>query len=95
MKAALLEGVLAVVIEADQMCFQYYTSGIFDNANCYKGALDHATNVVGFGSENGVEYWIMRNSWNTTWGDEGYMYVKIEDGAGICGIQEEPEYPKV
>lgn len=95
MKESLLDGVLAVVIQADQYCFQLYSGGIFDNSDCFTGTLDHATNVVGFGDDNGTEYWIMRNSWGTSWGDEGYIYIAIEDGAGICGIQLEPMYPIV
>jgi len=74
------------------MVFQQYTSGIFDNDACGT-ALDHATLVVGYGEENGQEYWIMKNSWGTVWGEEGYMRLAIVDGPGICGIQESPLYP--
>jgi C1A family cysteine protease len=94
MKAALQKGVLAVAIQADQSSFQRYRTGIFDSASCGT-QLDHATNVVGWGSEAGQEYWIMRNSWGTTWGEQGYMRLAIQSGAGVCGIQMQPLYPTV
>jgi len=76
MKAALEIGVLSVSIEADKTVFQYYKSGIFNDSACGT-RLDHATNVVGWGSENDTEYWIMRNSWGTVWGEKGYMRLEI------------------
>ena len=93
MKAAVAQQPVSVSIEADQSVFQQYKSGIFDSASCGT-QLDHATLVVGYGSENGTEYWIMKNSWNTVWGEDGYMRLKIEaTGPGNCGIQHEPIYP--
>jgi len=85
MKAALEIGVLSVSIEADKQVFQYYKSGIFNDAGCGT-RLDHATNVVGWGEEKGVQYWIMRNSWGTVWGEKGYMRLEIQSGKGVCGI---------
>jgi len=67
------------------MVFQQYRSGIFDSTACGT-SVDHATLVVGYGEENGQEYWIMKNSWSTGWGEYGYMRLAIVDGAGICGI---------
>merc|ERR1712179_259030 len=66
--------------------FQQYSSGIFDSTSCGT-RTDHATLVVGYGSDAGQEYWLMKNSWGTSWGEEGYMRVAIEDGVGICAIQ--------
>ena len=93
MKAAVAKQPVSVSIEADKIVFQQYNRGIFDNTGCGTN-LDHATLVVGYGSENGTEYWIMKNSWNSGWGEEGYMRLKIEDGVGVCGIQKEPIYPQ-
>ena len=93
LKAAVASQVVSVTIEADQRSFQLYSGGIFNDSSCGTN-LDHATNVVGYGEENGQAYWIMRNSWGTGWGDEGYMKVAIVDGAGICGIQMDSVFPE-
>ena len=90
MKAALAKQPLAVSLEADQACFQYYSSGVMDNTSCGT-YLDHAVLTVGWGNEGGQDYWLVKNSWNTTWGDQGYIKLAIVDGNGICGVQMEPE----
>jgi C1A family cysteine protease len=46
-----------------------YTSGILDDPGCWKGNLNHAVAAVGYGSEGGQDYYIVRNSWGTWWGD--------------------------
>ena len=69
-----------------------YKSGIYAGTDC-SSSINHATNVVGWGTASGVDFWIMRNSWGATWGESGYMRVKIVDGAGICGIQTITTYP--
>jgi C1A family cysteine protease len=75
------------------MVFQHYTSGVFDSDKCGT-KLDHAVLVAGYGTDStGAPYWILKNSWGTTWGEKGYMQVQIVDGAGICGIQMGPLYP--
>ena len=61
-----------------------------DDASCGT-YLDHAVLTVGWGNEGGKDYWLVKNSWNTTWGDQGYIKIAIIDGNGICGIQMEPE----
>ena len=92
MKAAVAQQPTSVLVEADQMVFQQYQSGILDDPSCGT-YLDHATLVVGYGSDAGQEYWIMKNSWSTGWGESGYMRVAIQAGAGVCGIQMGPLYP--
>ena len=92
MKAAVAQQPVSVSIEADKAVFQMYSSGIFDNTACGT-STDHATLVVGYGSDAGQEYWIMKNSWGSSWGEDGYMRVAIEDGVGICAIQSAPLYP--
>merc|ERR1711934_1116955 len=92
MKAAVTKQPVSVSIEADKKVFQQYKSGIFDSADCGT-KLDHATLVVGFGTQDGEDYWLMKNSWGTVWGEQGYMQLKIESGKGVCGIQMGPLYP--
>lgn len=73
----------------DASCLQSYSSGVISNSRCsgnggtwphYNG-IDHATTIVGSGTENGVEYWKVRNSWGRSWGEAGYYRVK-KDAAG-------------
>ena len=91
MATALQEQPLIVSIEADKFVFQFYSSGVLDNTNCGTN-LDHAVLVVGKGTESdGTEYWRVKNSWNTSWGDQGYIKLAVTgNDAGICGVQVEP-----
>jgi len=82
---------ISVAIEADQSAFQFYKSGVFDAA-CGT-ALDHGVLVVGYGTST-ADYWIVKNSWGESWGDQGYIYMNRGVGkTGICGIAMEPSYP--
>uniref|UniRef100_A0A7S1M4S4 Uncharacterized protein n=1 Tax=Alexandrium catenella TaxID=2925 RepID=A0A7S1M4S4_ALECA len=95
---ALMEAVskqpVSVAIEADQQAFQMYSSGVLTKTCGDK--LDHGVLLVGYGTENGKDYWKVKNSWGAHWGDSGY--VRIQRGAkghGKCGIQSMPSYPVV
>ena len=72
--------------------FQAYQSGVLDSSACGT-SLDHAVLAVGWGNDadSGKDYWLVKNSWNTTWGDQGYIKLAIEQGDGICGVQLDPE----
>jgi len=63
--------------------FSQYKGGIF--AGCNSGQReDHAVTVVGYGTENGVDYWVVKNSWGTAWGEKGY--IRVKRGVKMCGI---------
>ena len=66
-----LNGVASICIAAGNTPFMSYSSGILDDDQCTD--IDHAVAAVGYGTENGIDYWIVRNSWGTSWGEEGYV----------------------
>ena len=86
-KARLALQPIAVTIEADKPVFQTYKSGIIDSPDCGI-MLNHAVLAVGYGTENGTDYYIVRNSWGPDWGEQGYVRIAANaDGPGVCGIQ--------
>lgn len=85
---------VSVAIDASGSAFQLYSSGIFTGP-CGT-SLDHAVLVVGYGpASTGTPYWIVKNSWGTSWGESGYILFErnIASTAGLCGIAIEPSYP--
>ncbi|KAF7659114.1 hypothetical protein LDENG_00003190 [Lucifuga dentata] len=78
-------GPITVAIDADHSSFLFYSSGIYDEPNCNPNNLSHAVLLVGYGSEGGQDYWIIKNSWGPGWGEGGYMRL-IRDGRNTCGI---------
>ena len=73
--------------------FVDYESGIYANSTCPDGPMDvnHAVVAVGYGTENGVEYWIIKNSWSAQWGEDGYF--RMQRGVNTCGIINCNSYP--
>jgi C1A family cysteine protease len=77
-------GPLSVALNADTL--QFYNNGIIDidARRCDPDAIDHAVTLVGYGTEKGKDFWIVRNSWGSNWGEKGYF--RIARGKGTCGI---------
>ena len=86
---------VSVAIEADQMDFQLYKSGVL-TSDCGT-TLDHGVLVIGYGTEGTEDYYLVKNSWGTSWGDEGYIKLgrgpQYNDGEGQCGILLQASYP--
>lgn len=97
LKGAVAKQPVSIAIEADTRYFQSYSGGILDSVECGTN-LDHAVEIVGYGTENGIDYWNVRNSWSNTWGEGGYVRLKRTSSTndpGICGLAIEPSFLSV
>ena len=102
-RAALVEiGPVAIAIATDP-CFLNYKSGVLKPENCAcNGPVDHLVTVVGYASEGGEDYWVIRNSWGESWGEKGYA--RFKRGVNQCqmmafatipgGVVPTKHYPK-
>jgi KDEL-tailed cysteine endopeptidase len=72
-------------VASANMGFFLYRGGVV-SANC-GGKFNHAITIVGYGTLNGMDYWLVKNSWGEYWGDHGYIRIqRTEAYPGICGI---------
>ena len=97
LKEAVAKGPVSIAIEADTKTFQLYTGGVITSSACGTN-LDHGVLIVGYGEESNTKYWLVKNSWGPSWGENGYVKIERSDNTndpGICGVAMQPSYPVV
>ena len=88
-------GPISVSIDASHWSFQVYSSGLYYEPACSDTVLDHSVLVVGYDSSDLLnDYWIVKNSWGTGWGQEGYIWM-ARNANNNCGIASDATYPEV
>uniref|UniRef100_A0A1B0BAT2 Peptidase C1A papain C-terminal domain-containing protein n=1 Tax=Glossina palpalis gambiensis TaxID=67801 RepID=A0A1B0BAT2_9MUSC len=92
-KIALLNhGPLSVAIDASPKSFSFYSHGVYYEPSCKNGIdnLDHAVLAVGYGKMKGEHYWLIKNSWSTYWGNDGYVLMSARENN--CGVMTTPTF---
>lgn len=95
MMSAVAQQPVSIALEADKDIFQHYKSGVL-SGSC-GSSLDHGVLVVGYGTDSSAgDYWKVKNSWGSTYGESGYVRLARGKGAGgECGLLLSPSYPVV
>ena len=92
--AAIAQGPTSVTIDASETVFHAYTGGIISGTACGT-SLDHAVTAVGYGTQGtGKDFYIVKNSWGTSWGDKGFIMM-ARNTNNMCGIATMSSYPMV
>ncbi|CAM0878249.1 unnamed protein product [Alopecurus aequalis] len=92
--AAVASQPVSVAVDGGDMTFQFYKGGVM-TGSCGTD-LDHGIAAIGYGTtSDGTKYWLLKNSWGTTWGENGFLRMEkdISDKKGMCGLAMEPSYP--
>ena len=92
--AAVAKQPVSVAIASESPLLHSYKSGVLNITTCGI-ALNHCVVVIGYGTLNGTDYWYVKNSWGSWWGDNGFLKIlrTNETGNGMCGILMKPSYP--
>ncbi|OTF70897.1 Group 1 mite allergen-like protein (Cysteine protease) [Euroglyphus maynei] len=94
MKTALYyHGPVSIAVDASPKTFSFYSHGIYYDPNCSSKNLDHQVLAVGFGKLNDEKYWLVKNSWSTYWGNDGYILISQKNND--CGVLTDATFPLI
>ncbi|XP_009761201.1 vignain-like [Nicotiana tabacum] len=93
LQAAVTKQPISVAIDASGYDFQLYAGGVY--SGFCGNSLNHGVTLIGYGVDDGEKYWLVKNSWGTMWGEDGYIKIKrgSNDKKGMCGIAMQASYP--
>jgi len=89
---ALMKQPISVAIDASHSSFQFYNTGVYYEAACSSSQLDHGVLAIGYGTEGTADYWLVKNSWGTNWGQAGFINMS-RNRNNNCGIATAAAYP--
>merc|ERR1712168_1043751 len=84
-------GAVGIAIDAGGIGFQLYSGGVYVSNTCSSTRLNHAVTAVGYGNMDGQDYFTVKNSWGTVWGDQGYILMAANRN-NQCGVAATPAY---
>ena len=99
LKQAVARQPISVGIDAEAKFFHSYAGGIISDPTCGE-TIDHGVLLIGYGHDAtlGQDYWLLKNSWGTSWGEGGHFRILRTDdegAVGICGLQKQSSYPTI
>ncbi|XP_029918815.1 cathepsin L1-like [Myripristis murdjan] len=86
-------GPISAAVNANLRTLHFYEGGVYNDPECDNYILNHAILIVGYGTDQGEDFWLVKNSWGTGWGEAGYL--RLARNSNLCGIADDAIYPEV